>query len=234
MKNTRKLFREIIDALTINESNDEKATIAYTLMYSFFGLSRSSIIAEISIEWSEEHQRRLESSIDQLNRCYPLQYILHEAYFLGRKFYVDDAVLIPRPETEELVTAVIHFCNGRQRSGMRLLDVGTGSGCIPISLALQFPEATVYATDISAAALRVARTNALEYKVPIQLLQHDILDHPLPFADLDVIISNPPYITLQEKTSMSSNVLDFEPHLALFVPDEDPLLFYRAIARNQP
>ncbi|MGJ7031642.1 peptide chain release factor N(5)-glutamine methyltransferase [Niabella hirudinis] len=166
----------------------------------------------------------------RLLKAEPIQYILNEAWFYDIPFYVDKNVLIPRPETEELVDAVIRDC--RKQPAVRILDIGTGSGCIPIILKRKLPEATVTACDISLNALAVARKNAAKYDLDIQFIQLDFLEasnwKQLP--QVDVLVSNPPYIPVAGKASMHKNVVDYEPALALFVPDEDPLLFYRKIA----
>ncbi len=171
--------------------------------------------------------------IQQLERVLthePVQYVIGSAHFYGLDFYVDQSVLIPRPETEELVDMVIKE-NGNPAAS--ILDIGTGSGCIAVSLKYNMPATTVEAWDISESALGVARRNASAFGVDVGFKIVDILVTQL-VADkkYDVIVSNPPYIRDSEKALMHSNVLDNEPHLALFVPDADPLVFYRAIARQ--
>ncbi|MBO9594611.1 MAG: peptide chain release factor N(5)-glutamine methyltransferase [Niabella sp.] len=166
----------------------------------------------------------------RLLKAEPIQYILNEAWFYDIPLFVNKQVLIPRPETEELVNAIIR--EQQNRSSVRILDIGTGSGCIPVILKRKLPEATVAACDISPDALAVARKNAAKYQLDIHFIELDFLNETnwsqLPFVD--VLVSNPPYIPVADKTSMHKNVLDYEPALALFVPDEDPLLFYRKIA----
>ncbi len=159
----------------------------------------------------------------------PLQYILGDAYFYGRHYRVTPATLIPRPETEGLIDMI---ADENPEPDLRVLDIGTGSGCIAISIALTLRFADVTAIDISHEALAVAQENAHKLKARIKFCEADILAMPLPQMPLyDIIVSNPPYITNGERASMERNVLDFEPHNALFVPDEQPLLFYDAIAR---
>lgn len=159
----------------------------------------------------------------------PLQYVLGTAHFAGLELEVTPATLIPRPETEELVALILREQQGR--SGLRILDIGTGSGCIPIALGLGLSGSCLTAVDISAEALAVARRNAATYAVPIHFQQVDILtaEPHLP-APLDVLVSNPPYVLEEERLQMRPNVLQFEPATALFVPNHDPLLFYRRIA----
>ena len=157
----------------------------------------------------------------------PAQYITGFAWFLDRKFAVREGVLIPRPETEELVRMITDRYKGR--SGLRMLDVGTGSGCIAVTLAAELKQAKVVAVDVSESALEVARENARRHRVSVDFVRCDMLQEG-PSGHFDLIVSNPPYVTLQEKDEMRPNVLRYEPHRALFVPDDDPLVFYRAIA----
>ena len=169
---------------------------------------------------------RISDIISRLRRHEPLQYIVGTALFHGHKFKVTPAVLIPRPETEQLVDLIV---DENTASDLRVLDMGTGSGCIAISLARALKFAQVDAFDISQDALAVARENAVDLKVKVRLFPSDMLA-PQPTARYDIIVSNPPYICWSERESMERNVLDYEPGQALFVPDNDPLLFYKAIA----
>jgi release factor glutamine methyltransferase len=168
--------------------------------------------------------------LDRLLQHEPVQYVLGRAHFYGFDLYVTPAVLIPRPETEELVDLIIK--ENRLRQELQVLDIGTGSGCIPLALATHLPAARVYGLDVSAKALAVARQNATNHQVTVEWLQADILQEAtgLPVNSLDIIVSNPPYVLEGEKKWMRQNVLAHEPHLALFVPNADPLLFYRCIA----
>ena len=159
----------------------------------------------------------------------PIQYIIGRETFCGMPFVVNRHVLIPRPETQDLVEWIIGEV--QQTNPCRLLDMGTGSGCIAISLAKELPQAQVEAWDISGEALQVARQNALNNQVKVDFHQQDILSASPGIAEWNVIVSNPPYITNKEKAEMEANVLNWEPHTALFVPDHDPLLFYRKIAQ---
>lgn len=172
----------------------------------------------------------LEGIIHRLEKDEPLQYILQEAWFYGYPFFVDERVLIPRPETEELVYLMLQDIDNQQNTS--ILDIGTGSGCIPISLALKTPNTTVTGLDVSADALVVAQQNAATLGVNIRFVAQDILDESL-WHQLDtyeIIVSNPPYIPPSEMSLMSANVLDYEPHLALFVAEDNPLIFYKKIA----
>jgi release factor glutamine methyltransferase len=156
----------------------------------------------------------------------PIQYILGEAPFYGRSFGVTRDTLIPRNETEELVHLIL---KENPNPKLRVLDLGTGTGCIPITLALELQDTEVYALDVSVQALAVARKNALQLGAQVQFMEGDLLGSIPNLALFDVLVSNPPYVPLRDQGEMQANVLNFEPHLALFVPDEDPLVFYRAI-----
>ena len=171
-------------------------------------------------------QERIDDIIARLRRNEPLQYIVGSARFHGHRFKVTPAVLIPRPETEQLVDLII---DENLDSDLRVLDMGTGSGCIAISLARALKFAQVDALDVSRDALAVARENATSLKVKVRFFESDMLA-PQPSATYDIIVSNPPYICWSERESMDTNVKDYEPGQALFVPDNDPLLFYKAIA----
>lgn len=198
-----------------------------------------------------KEQQHLDAIIARLRRGEPVQYILGKARFCGRNFHVTPAVLIPRPETEELCQIIIENTNKplppntqhlspeyTQHPTPQILDIGTGSGCIAITLALDLPDAEVTAIDVSAPALKIASENADRLHAELNFLRQDILkvdledtdDNPKASAHWDIIVSNPPYIAEKEKSDMEANVLDYEPGLALFVPDDDPLRFYRAIA----
>ena len=170
--------------------------------------------------------QRIADIIARLRRHEPLQYIVGNARFHGHRFKVTPAVLIPRPETEQLVDLIIDENPG---SDLRVLDMGTGSGCIAISLARALKFAQVDALDVSRDALAVARENAASLKVKVRFFESDMLA-PQPSASYDIIVSNPPYICWSQREAMESNVKDYEPAQALFVPDDDPLLFYKAIA----
>ena len=171
---------------------------------------------------------KLSGIISRLERYEPIQHILGVATFHGHRFKVTPDTLIPRPETEQLVDLIID--ENRDREDLRVMDVGTGSGCIAISLARALKFAQVNAIDISAEALRIAQDNAQALKTRVAFMQADVLTMPLwPARSLDIVVSNPPYICQSEQAQMERNVLDYEPASALFVPDDDPLVFYRSI-----
>jgi len=224
MANSKTLFRDIVNKIHLSESKDEVESMVYRLLESKSGLTRSNILT--GKETTVEIESFIEQ-IDRINKHEPIQYILNEEYFFGRKFYVDNAVLIPRPETEELINHVLSFLLDQNA---KVLDIGTGSGCIAITLALEIENAEVIATDISEAALKVAKKNNALLSSGVNFIKHDVLSESLPIDQLDLIVSNPPYISTVEKDSMDKNVLGFEPHLALFA-EKDPLIFYKNISR---
>ena len=232
MKNSKALFQEIINRITLKEDRDEIESIAGVVLGDLFGINRNTIMTDVAVPWEAPDDVILDDVIARINRNEPVQYIVGATPFFGRKFFVDPSVLIPRPETEELVAYVLDHARDSGARPCRILDIGTGSGCIPVTLAAALPESEVMATDVSEEALAIARKNVLFHKVPVRLLLHDVLAKPLPFQELDIVVSNPPYIPAAEISKMPPNVVDYEPHLALFVPDNDPLLFYREIARR--
>ncbi|MBQ9362257.1 MAG: peptide chain release factor N(5)-glutamine methyltransferase [Bacteroidaceae bacterium] len=214
----------------------EASAIALILIEEITGLNRTQILTSNRTEEIAPTQRqRLTILAQQIAAGTPLQYALGYSFFCGMKFRVNPHVLIPRPETEELVEWVINTLPTTE--GQHILDIGTGSGCIAITLAKRLPQAKVTALDISSEALQIAKLNARELHAEVDFLQDDILKYPLcSLSSLrslcDAVVSNPPYICQSEAVQMEANVLDHEPHLALFVPDANPLLFYDAIARK--
>ncbi len=179
---------------------------------------------------SAEQVLDFETAANELLSGRPIQYITGKAWFMGEPYTVNEQVLIPRPETEELVDWVIEYAAIKGKS-LRILDIGTGSGCIAIALKKALPEAIVSAIDISTGALKIAEANAEAQKAAIEFTCLDILNTAFLPDQYDVIVSNPPYIPMQEMKNMELQVTDHEPNIALFVPDEDPLVFYKAIAR---
>lgn len=194
-----------------------------------FGFTRVQVIAYPDAKISETDYEQLQLMLKRLADGEPLQYVIGTEWFMDMPFSVCRDVLIPRPETEELVRLIVGRC---KQPSPRIADVGTGSGCIAVSLAKLIDGAQVTAVDVSASAIEVARRNAERNGAQVEFVCADILTDNQLFApsSLDVVVSNPPYVTETDKSQMSRNVLDFEPHLALFVPDSDPLLFYRRIA----
>jgi release factor glutamine methyltransferase len=193
-------------------------------MEQHYGLEFEKVIADVKIQ--EISDDILNKKIERILKNEPIQYVLEEAWFYSRKFIVNPDVLIPRPETEELVSEIIRKHSDPEA---RILDIGTGSGCIAITLACEIQGAKVFALDNSKKALKVARTNAKNLGAGITFLEKDILKCQRLPEKYTIIVSNPPYVTEQEKQEMLPNVLEYEPHSALFVRDEDPLIFYRKI-----
>ena len=192
------------------------------------GFSRTEIIVNKNTLFSDEQRHVIENFIEKLKEYVPIQYILGETEFFGLPFHVNESVLIPRPETEELVDWIRN--ENDRNANPSILDIGTGSGCIAISLKHEFTNATVDAFDISEKALETAQSNATLNKLEVTFSKVDILNAPETYQKWDIIVSNPPYVTEQEKSTILPNVLEHEPHLALFVSDNGPLLFYRCIA----
>lgn len=206
---------------------EEVKALSMLVCCDMLGLDALDIYMGKDIILSECKQRELENIIFRLQKNEPIQYIRGFSEFCGRRFKVAPGVLIPRPETAELVELIIK----ENPDARHLLDIGTGSGCIAISLDKSLPDAKVDAWDISEEALAIARANNEELGAGVTFLQKDVLTaEPTKEPMYDVIVSNPPYVTEAEKREMEANVLDWEPELALFVPDEDPLRFYRRIA----
>jgi release factor glutamine methyltransferase len=210
--------------------NREAANITDWVMESLTGLSKSARLVKANDPLTTEQENKLSNYSSDLLRHRPVQYVLGESWFHGLRFRVNENVLIPRPETEELVDWII--TENKDIPSLRILDIGTGSGCIPISLKKGLPQATVFSCDISEGALEVAKQNAANLEAAVHFIQQDILDASLwnKLPEVDIIVSNPPYIPENNKTAMHKNVLEHEPHLALFVSNDDPLSFYRAIA----
>jgi release factor glutamine methyltransferase len=221
------LYQSLVRALTLPVSESEKQTMIRWLLEDRLGMTASALLSGKEVSLTPDH---FAHDIERLNAEEPIQYVLGHSEFYGRKFLVNSSVLIPRPETECLVKLVIDGA-GKQE-GNNVLDIGTGSGCLAITLTLELSRCDVHATDVSAAALAVARENARLLNAAAKFHLHNILEDELPFTDLDVIVSNPPYVRQSEAASMERNVRGYEPSLALFVPDEDPLLFYRTIAQK--
>lgn len=207
-------------------------SLARILLSEVSGMQAVFFLSDKSKQLNEQQEKRLDDILVRLQKSEPLQYILGETEFYGLPFSVNADVLIPRPETEELVDWVIDECRSKT---VRILDIGTGSGCIAVALAKLLPLAEVEAWDVSPQALAVAARNAVRNGVKVAFRQVDVMLQVESGANsdslFDIIVSNPPYICHSEKKDMHRNVIDYEPHLALFVDDSDPLAFYRRIAR---
>jgi protein-(glutamine-N5) methyltransferase, release factor-specific len=207
----------------------EAESLFFLVLEECCGLSRAAYHLEPQRAMSKEAMAQITPILEALSRNEPIQYILQKAFFYGRDFYVDSNVLIPRQETNELVEEALSVIP--YDTPLRVIDLCTGSGCIAITLKAERPLCEVWALDISPQALKVAQRNAQLYQAPIHLLEADLLTLASLEGTFDLIISNPPYVRECEKASMAENVLKYEPSLALFVPDAQPLLFYEQIVR---
>ena len=221
------LFKELVIKLTgIYDSSEAKA-ISYLLLEEKFDIPKSSIILNKEIHHQEEDDDRLSTLAERLKNHEPIQHILGKGYFFNRWFKITPDVLVPRQETEELVARIIK--DNRRKSGQKILDIGTGSGNIIISLGLELQEPKLYAWDISTQALIIAEQNAESLGVEVDFETKDIFEAKEYEEKFDIIVSNPPYVKMSEKLKMKKNVLKFDPPEALFVPNDDPLKFYRKI-----
>lgn len=218
--------------LELSSLYDEKEieSFFYLILEKLHGLKRIDLALKPEIVIDGIHLKQWKSIISDLKSYKPIQYILGETEFYGLPFLVNANVLIPRPETEELVELIITEGKGKREEGkVRILDIGTGSGCIPIALKKNLPHAEVYAIDVSEKALATAQKNAELNNVEVHFMLKDILETKDLEQSFDIIVSNPPYVRHLEKAEINPNVLEYEPHLALFVEDYDALLFYRKI-----
>lgn len=243
-------YNQLWKRLTAIYNEREAQAIVRTVLDALFGMSLTDICLGKVTQLSADDTTRLEKIMQRLEKSEPVQYVLGAEWFAGRLFDVAPGVLIPRPETEDLVKWTCDEAkekedNSKEERGKEekevskkeevphpsILDIGTGSGCIAITVALALPQARVTAWDISTDALDIAAGNAHRLGASVRFEHQDALNAPDDEERWDVIVSNPPYICDRERADMSDNVLSYEPELALFVPDSDPLLFYRAIAR---
>ena len=236
IKKIKNNFHDQLDALF---GKDEVESFYFILTEYLHGLKRIDLALNPNFEISEEDVQKWKAMISELKTEKPIQYIIGETWFYDSKFYVNEHTLIPRPETEELVDWIVSkFPKTQNPKPITVLDIGTGTGCIPISIKKNIPQAEVFAIDISEEALKVAKRNAIENEVEVNFILQNILEveNLLTFdfrlsTKLDIIVSNPPYVRNLEKQEIKKNVLEYEPHLALFVEDNDALLFYRKIAQ---
>ena len=237
-------YRDLWQRLLSLYDEREAKAIVRLVLEERFGLTLAEMLGDIEIRDNRYKigEEELENMMRRLEQGEPVQYVLGVAWFYGHQFHVEPGVLIPRPETEMLVEWAmegdiqikdkeIKEAPRRGKNVLDVLDIGTGSGCIAISLALGLPSASVVAWDVSDAALRIARANAEQLGAEVSFVKQDALAAPDDIARWDVIVSNPPYVCASEAAQMEPHVLEHEPREALFVPDNDALLFYRAIAR---
>jgi len=224
MQTAKELYNYIISKIESVYEEQESSSIAFIVM-EYFNISKQNYVLNDGVNVNSS---KLEIILKKLQKSEPIQYILEETWFYGRKFYVDKSCLIPRPETEELCRLIIENQKSEIRN-QKIIDLGTGSGCIPITLKLELPNGDVSALDISNKALEVAKKNAKNLNADINIIHKDILNDDIDLSNFDIVVSNPPYVLNSEKKFMKANVLENEPHLALFVEDEDPLVFYKKI-----
>jgi release factor glutamine methyltransferase len=234
LKNYKSTFLQELSSLY---EEQEIESFFYIILEKLHGLKRIDLALNPQSVMDGAHLKQWKNIVTELKKQRPVQYILGETAFYGLSFLVNENTLIPRPETEELVELIIESTNYELRNTkLKVLDIGTGSGCIAISLAKHLPTSEVYAIDVSEKALDLAKKNAELNKVAIDFISTNILDVVNLSAvagldkQFDIIVSNPPYVRNLEKDEIKPNVLEYEPHLALFVDDIDPLLFYRKIA----
>lgn len=224
------LYRSLLTDLERLYPKSEATNISYLVFEHISGITRQGIIKDPEKLVDKKTEALFADCILQLKMYKPVQYITGEAWFYKMKLKVSPAVLIPRPETEELVESATSYLTGKP--GLTVLDIGTGSGCIAIAIKKNKPDAFATAIDVSSEALEIARENSIAQQTEINFLQIDFLDENMwkTLPSFDVIISNPPYIPSNEKNALDKNVIEFEPHLALFVENNRPLLFYEKIA----
>ena len=223
MKNVRQIWQETAKQLEKVYDQREAKNISYLLFEDLLGAGKTDILAGDTKELDE---KQLVQAVARLLDHEPIQYVTGVSDFYGRKFSVEPGVLIPRPETEELVDLIL---KENKLKNPRIMDVGVGSGCIAITLSLE-SGGEVFGTDLSDEALDISRKNADSLGANVTFFQHDILSKELPEKELDILVSNPPYIPQRERGQMNTNVTAHEPEQALFVPDDDPIIFYKRIA----
>ena len=222
------ITRQINENLSCSYTAGEISALTRIIATELLGVSQMAFYLKDDITLTDGQQTLLGNAIERLKKQEPIQYILGYSDFCGLRFKVTPATLIPRPESSELVEWIASEATGKES----ILDIGTGSGCIAISLAHKMPQSKVTAWDISNDALAIAAENSKANDQAVTFEQVDIIAYQPSGEQFDIIVSNPPYIKENEKEAMHSNVLDWEPHTALFVPDSDPLLFYRTIAKE--
>lgn len=225
--NSKNRFKNLVHQLTQFENQQEAEAISFWLLEDIANISRMDVLVEKEIALSGEEEQKIASAMERLRNHEPIQHILGKVEFYNRQFLVNKNVLIPRQETEELIELIL--TDHPELSGEVVIDVGTGSGIIPITIAKERSGAKVYGLDVSGAALETAKRNALLNRAEVEFLKIDILEETPALPEAEIWISNPPYVLESEKLVMHKKVLDFDPSQALFVSDEDPLLFYKRI-----
>jgi release factor glutamine methyltransferase len=224
------LREKYISELKALYEENEARQLLTILIHDFFGFSRAGLVLNPDLRLSESEILQLHFAVKDLKSYKPIQYITGKSEFLGLTFQVNESVLIPRPETEELVQLII---SKEKKKNLNVLDVGTGSGCIAISLEKKLISPKVCAIDVDENALNTASANATQNSSTVKFIKVDMLDENSwnEIGVFDIIVSNPPYATINDKTFMQENILNYEPHLALFVPENDEIVFYKKICR---
>lgn len=225
----QKAVINIKKALLQKYSTNEIKVLTNIIFQKLINFSKTEILTKSDYEINKETYYRIESIVERLLKYEPIEYIFNEAEFYNLKFYVSPDVLIPRPETEELIEVIKSDFNNADK--LNIIDIGTGSGCIAIALAKIFKKSEVNALDISKAAIEITEKNAKANKIHLNIINHDILNYKsIKFNyKFDIIVSNPPYVLESEKEQMQANVLNYEPELALFVNDSESVIYYKAI-----
>jgi release factor glutamine methyltransferase len=230
----REAYQLVRDALTPEYENREASAMSDMLLEEITGLDRSARLIHHDKELTPDQEEHLQEGIRELCHGRPIQYVIGHAWFCGMRFKVDERVLIPRPETEELVELIKETYKDQEKDHsytIRVLDIGTGSGCIPISLKKYFPKWEIWSLDKSAGAIELARQNAILLEADVHFSQADILTDAKDgeWKGFDIVVSNPPYILPQESKELARHVLEHEPQMALFTTNDDPIQFYKAI-----
>lgn len=226
VKVLRELFHTELNKIN---SKEEINSFFYLLCENILNRSRIDLALQPELELTKNSENTFRQALQQLRESYPIQYIIGSTEFMELDFDVNESVLIPRPETEELVNWIISSAS--KEADLGILDIGTGSGCISVSLAKCLPASLVKAMDVSEKALEVAKTNAIKNRASVTFMKENVFELDKLPNKYDIIVSNPPYVRESEKKHMRNNVLKFEPDIALFVTDTDPLIFYRHIAK---
>lgn len=226
IQSSKQLYFQIVNKLIPSYQESEARQLTKILLEEMLQVSFEQVLIDEPIKLDNKLEEKINNQVDLLQNYHPIQYVLGKAHFFGRDFKVNPYVLIPRPETEELVNEII---TDNKREGLKILDIGSGSGCIGITLGLELIDAQITLLDVERSTLDVGHSNAKGFGLEVSCIEADVLELELLPEQYDVIVSNPPYITEQDKTMMMNNVLKHEPGTALFVSDQRPLLFYEKI-----
>lgn len=226
MHSSKKIYSQVLDQLVQVYDKNEASQLARMLLEDVLNVTFEKIVMDEKISYPDNLRRELFTKVEEVIKNTPIQYVLGKARFYGREFFVNPSVLIPRQETEELINEILL---DNKRPGLEILDIGSGSGCIGITLALELPNSKLTALDVDEDVLDSTQQNAQNYGLGLELIQADILRMDRLTSKYDLIVSNPPYVVESEKVHMHANVLNHEPSIALFVTDDNPLIFYKKI-----